>query len=257
MDTFSLIIVYTLVGSIVSLCGGILLLSKEKLAKKIAHYLSSFAAGVLLATAFVDLLPEALDHAKEAGLEVNIFLWTLFGILVFFLLERFIHWFHHHHDHKEVPDEEKKTVIPLIILGDTMHNFIDGVVIAATFMVDPKLGALTTFAVAAHEIPQEIGDFGIMLHRGMKKKNILLVNIGSAFAAILGAILTYFIGGGLENILPIFLSLAAGFFIYIALSDLIPEIHGEDRKDVAFWETVLLFSGVAVIWIFISALEGV
>lgn len=255
MDTLSLIIIYTLISSIISLCGGILLLSKENLARKISHFLSSFAAGVLLGTAFVDLLPEALEHAKGAGVEVNIFIWVLLGILTFFLLERFIHWFHHHHDSSQTADVEKKTVIPLIILGDTVHNFIDGVVIAATFLVDPKLGMLTTFAVAAHEIPQEIGDFGIMLHRGMKKMSILLVNIVSALAALAGAILTYLIGGDLETLLPGFLAIAAGFFIYIALSDLIPEIHGEDRKDVAFWETVCLFAGVGVIYIAITYLE--
>lgn len=255
MSTLGYIIVFTLLGSVVSLIGGVILLSKEKLARKISHFLSSFAAGVLLATAFVDLLPEALEHAEELGTEVNIFIWVLLGILAFFLLERFIHWFHHHHDHKEVPNEEKKAVIPLIVLGDTVHNFIDGVVIAATFMVDIKLGMLTTFAVAAHEIPQEIGDFGIMIHRGMKKLSILLVNIVSALGALTGAVLTYLVGGGLDNILPIFLSIAAGFFIYIALSDLIPEIHGEDRRDVAFWETVLLILGVVVIWLAVTYLE--
>ena len=254
METLNLIIIYTLIGSIFSLCGGILLLSKEGLARNISHYLSSFAAGVLLATAFVDLLPEALEHAAELGVEINIFLWTLAGILVFFLLERFIYWFHHHHDHG-ASKEERKTVIPLIILGDSVHNFIDGVVIAATFLVDPKLGVLTTFAVAAHEIPQEIGDFGIMLNRGLKRAKIILINILSAAAALGGAILTYWIGEGAEKILPMFLSLAAGFFIYISLSDLIPEIHSEDRKNVAFWETFLLIFGVVVIYVAITFLE--
>lgn len=255
MTILQYILVFTLIGSVLSLGLGILLLAKEKLAKSISHYLSSFAAGVLLAAAFIDLLPEALEHAEESGGDINIFLWVLLGILAFFVMERFIHWFHHHHDHQEA-SKERKSIIPLIVLGDTVHNFIDGVVIAATFLVDIKLGILTTFAVAAHEIPQEVGDFGVMLHRGLKRSKILLINIFSALAALTGAILTYLVGEGTENILPILLSLAAGFFIYISLSDLIPEIHSEDRKNVAFWETILLILGVVIIWIAVTTLEA-
>lgn len=255
MSILSYILVFTFLGSIVSLIGGFILLSQGKIASKISHFLAAFAAGVLLGTAFVDLLPEALEYAEESGAEVNIFIWTLAGILGFFLLERFIHWFHHHHNTGDLNQEEKKTAIPLIVLGDTFHNFIDGIVIAATFLVDIKLGMITTLAVAAHEIPQELGDFGLMLHRGLSKSKILTVNLVSAAVAILGAVITFFLGDIVEGILPILLSLAAGFFIYIALSDLIPEIHGEDRKNVAFWETVLLILGVVVIWLAVTTLE--
>lgn len=249
MDTLAYILVFTLAGSVGALIGGVILLFKEQFAIKISHFLASFAAGVLLGAAFVDLLPEALEHAEELGSEINIFGWVLAGILVFFLAERFIHWFHHHHDH------EKQTIVPLIIFGDTFHNFIDGVAIAATFMIDIQLGIVTTLAVAVHELPQEIGDFGLLLHRGMSRIKVLQVNVLSTLAALVGAILTYFLGASVEGFLPAMLSLAAGFFIYIALSDLIPEIHNEDRKNVAFWETVLLIFGVAVIWVAVTVLN--
>jgi len=252
MSTLAYILLFTFIGSVGALVGGIILLSKEKFAKKISHFLASFAAGVLLGAAFLDLLPEA-SHEAESG-DVNIFLWTLIGIVTFFLVERFIHWFHHHEEYHE-HEKETKSILPLIIFGDTMHNFIDGVVIAATFMVNIQLGILTAIAVFAHEIPQEIGDFGLMLHKGLSKKRIIIVNVISAAAAFAGAILTYLLGSILEGYLPILLSLTAGFFIYIAASDLIPEIHHEKRRGFAVIESLLLILGIIVIFISVSLLE--
>src|SRR3990167_7543162 len=149
-------------------------------------------------------------HEGE-GTGVDVFFYTLVGIVIFFLIERFIHWFHHHEEFHE-HQKESKTTLPLIIIGDTMHNFIDGVVIAATFMANPSLGIITSLAVFAHELPQEIGDFGLMLHKGMKRKKIIWVNILSAAFAFLGAIMTYLLGNVLEGYIPILLSLTAGFF---------------------------------------------
>lgn len=249
MDTFGYIILFTLLGSVVSLIGGILLLIKEKFALKISHFLASFAAGTLLGTAFFDLLPEA-QELGETG-EVNIFLWTLIGILLFFFMERFIH----HHNHGRNPDE-KKSVVPLIVIGDTLHNFIDGVAMAATFLVSIPLGIVTSLAVAAHEIPQEIGDFGLMLHKGVARARVLKINLFSSLAALVGAVLTYMTKDSIETLLPVVLALAAGFFIYIAAANLIPEIHNRDNKKVAFWESVCLLIGVMVIYLAISSLEG-
>ena len=252
MSTLGYILLFTFIGSIGALIGGIILLSKEKFALKISHFLASFAAGILLGTAFFDLLPEAVHKGEETG--INIFPWALFGIVLFFLLERFIHWFHHHEEfHKD--EEESKSTLPLIIFGDTMHNFIDGVVIAATFMVSVPLGIATSVSVFAHEIPQEIGDFGLMLHKGLKPKKIILVNVLSAAIAFLGAILTYSLGNILEGYIPVFLAITAGFFIYIASSDLIPEIHHEKRKGFAFVESALLILGVVVMAVSVSLLE--
>lgn len=240
MTILTYILLFTLIGSVVSLIGGILLLIKEKFALKISHFLTAFAAGALLATAFFDLLPESQEP-----------LWALVGILAFFLLERFIH---HHHSHGKF--DEKKTVIPLVIFGDTMHNFADGIAIAATFLISIPLGIVTTFAVAAHEIPQEIGDFGLLLGRGLRRGKVILINLYSSLAALAGAILTYVYRESIEGFLPAVLSVTAGFFIYIALANLIPEIHNRENQKVAFWEGVCLFVGVLVVYFAISTLEG-
>ena len=253
MSTLAYILLFTFLGSIAALIGGVILLSKEKFALKISHFLASFAAGVLLGTAFFDLLPEAMHEGEGTG--VDVFFYTLVGIVIFFLIERFIHWFHHHEEYHE-HEKETKSTLSLIIIGDTMHNFLDGVVIAATFMVNPQVGILTALAVFAHEIPQEIGDFGLMLHKGLSRKRIIIVNIISAAFAFMGAIITYLLGNVLEGYLPVFLAITAGFFIYIAASDLIPEIHHEKRRGFAIIESLLLILGIVVVWMSVSFLEG-
>ncbi len=247
MELLGYILVFSFLGSVVSLIGGVLLLANEKFALRISHFLSAFAGGALLGTAFFDLLPEAL---AEAG-EVDIFLWTLIGILGFFLLERFIH----HHEQTQSPNE-KKTVVPLIIIGDSIHNFIDGVAMAGTFLVSIPLGIVTSLAVAAHEIPQEIGDFGLMLHKGVKKSKVLWINFWSAMAAMLGAVVTYQAQTYIQGLLPAVLGLTSGFFIYIALTNLIPEIHSREDQKMAFWETMMLLLGVAVIYFLITLLDN-
>ena len=251
------IVVYTLLGSVFSLVGGILLLFREKLALRTSHFLASFAAGVLLAAAFFDLLPEALELEKASQKEhaepVGLLVYVILGILLFFLLERFIYWFHHHHDHAS---HGKKPTVPLIVLGDSVHNFIDGMVIAGTFLVSVPVGIVTSLAVIAHEIPQEIGDFGLLLHKGLSRKKVLWINIISSLVAVTGALITFFAQQVVLSILPALLALTAGFFIYIALSDLIPEIHEENRRGFALVETMCLFIGVVVIWMAVSLLEG-
>lgn len=252
MSILVFILFFTFLGSVVSLVGGFILLLKEKFAVKIAHFLTSFAAGVLLGTAFFDLLPEASESAETFG--GDIFFWTVAGFSLLFLSERFIHWFHHHgFDHTN--PAEGKSVVPLLVISDTIHNFIDGIVIALTFLISIPLGIITSLAVAAHEIPQEIGDFGIMLHRGVKRKKVLAINLLSAAAALVGAIITYLYGENINVYLPVFLSIAAGFFIYIAASDLVPEIHHEDNKRVALIQTALFFLGILIVYFAIGLLE--
>lgn len=253
MSTLGYILLFTFLGSIAALIGGLLLLTKENVALKFSHFLASFAAGTLLGSAFFDLLPEAIQVGEKSG--INIFFFCLLGIVVFFILERSIHWFHHHEDHHEQHKGEAQSTVPLIIIGDTVHNFIDGVVIAATFLISIQLGIVTTIAVAAHEIPQEIGDFGLLLHKRLSRRKVLTVNVISAAAAFAGALIAYLLGDFLVRIVPIFLALTAGFFIYIASSDLIPEIHYEKRKGFAFIETVLLLLGVTVMWIATNSLH--
>jgi len=253
MSTLTYILLFTLIGSIGSLIGGLVLLWRKQFALKISHFLASFAAGVLLGTAFFDLLPEAMREGEK--LEINIFFWTLLGIVIFFLMERFIHWFHHHgefHEH----DKESKSTVPLIIISDTVHNFIDGIVIAATFLISVPLGIVTTLAVAAHEIPQEIGDFGLLLHKGLERKKIIAVNVLSAAAAFVGAIMTYTLGDILQIYIPVFLALTAGFFIYIATSDLIPEIHKNSERQKGWIHFLPFLLGVGLLWMLVRLLEG-
>jgi len=245
------IIFFTLIGSVFSLAGGALLLIRKELALKISHFLAAFAAGTLLGTAFFDLLPEAVEFESE----IDIFAWAISGMLIFFILERLIHWFHHHH-HSNHAESEASPTVPLIVLGDSLHNFIDGVVIAATFLVSFPLGVITTFAVAAHEIPQEIGDFGVLLNKGLSRLKVLQLNFLSALTALIGALLAYILGSSLGELLPALLALTAGFFIYIAASDLIPEIHHKNNDRFAFFETVLLMLGVFIVWFFVHLLEG-
>lgn len=255
MSTVEYILIFTFIGSIVSLSGGILLLSRESFAVKISQHLASFAAGALLGAAFFDLLPEAL-HESE-GKDIDIFLWTLLGVVLFFLLGTLFHWFHHHnHKHEEnhAVHKERKATTPLIIISDTLHNFLDGVVIAATFLVSVPLGIITTLAVAAHEIPQEIGDFGLLLHRGVSRKRVLIINVISALFAFLGAFIAIFIGEAIEGVLPILLSLTAGFFIYIALSDIVPGIHHEQKLSNTIIGSGMLLLGILTVYMSISLL---
>lgn len=258
MSTLAYIIIFSLLGSIVSMVGGMLLLINKKLAERISHLLAAFAAGTLLASAFIDLLPEAF-HAlsesgtKNAGAEQGVFLAALVGILFFFFMERAIHWFHHHG--REHEKSEARPTVALVTLGDSVHNFIDGVVMAATFMVDINLGIVTTLAVMAHEIPQEIGDFGILLNEGVSRTRVFLYNFFSALSAIAGALITYFLGNVLTGLLPAMLAVTAGFFIYIAATDLLPHIHKNNNRGFAFAESILLLLGVILIYGAITFLE--
>lgn len=253
MTTLTYILLFTFLSSIGALIGGLLLISNKNIALKLSHFLASFAAGVLIGSAFFDLLPEALLESE--GMNINVFLWVVVGLLIFFLIERYVHSFHHHEKHPHEDQIESKTTIPLIIISDTIHNFIDGVVIAATFLADTTLGMITTLAVASHEIPQEIGDFGLLLHKGLSRGKVILVNVLSASVAILGAVITFFLGGFLENYLPALLGLTAGFFIYIAASDLIPEIHHEKRRTFAILQSLSLILGIVLVWFSVSLLE--
>lgn len=257
MPVLIYIIIFTVLGSLLALAGGLLLLTRKKLSHTVTHGLAAFAAGALLGASFLDLLPEAFHYMEELGVEEvegKIFLFVLMGILLFFLLERFIHWFHHHHHHHEKEEQALKPVVPLIIFGDGVHNFIDGLVIGATFLVDIRLGIITTFAIVAHELPQEIGDFGILLHEGVKKGKAFFYNFLSQLTAVAGGIVSYFIGSSIEGALPFLIAGTSGFFIYIALSDLIPDIHNENKKGFALIESTLLFVGIGVIWMSLTFL---
>lgn len=244
MANYGHIIFYSLIGGLFSLVGGLLLLRSKKVANKLAIYATPFAAGALLAAVFLDLLKEGLEAASAD----TVLLSALSGILLFFLAERFLHWFHHHHQH-----EGKDPSTSLIVIGDTVHNALDGVAIAAAFLISVPTGIITTFAVAAHEIPLEIGDFGLLLSKGMRRKKVLMVNIFSALATTAAALITFTLGS--EDALPIgaIVGVSAGFLLYIALSDIIPDIHeSSSNKKLFAPQPLLLLLGVVVVGIFIQ-----
>lgn len=240
MATLSQVVLFSLAGGMFSLVGGLLLLSDKNKAKKLVKYLTPFAAGALLAAAFVDLLREA-SHQGSADTAL---VFTLVGILAFFVLERFLRWFHHHHEHK---DGKTDPTVTLIIIGDLLHNFIDGIAIAAGFLVSFETGLVVTLAVAAHEIPQEIGDFGLLLSKGMDRAKVVWVNVISALATTVAAVIFFQLGQAVDLNLGAVLGLVAGFFIYIAVSDIIPSIHNEKSKKVAQLQTVILLIGAIAV----------
>ena len=243
-----LVIIFSLIGGLFSLIGGVLLLSRQKSAQTLAKYATPFAAGALLAAVFLDLLPEGIGESTAE----TVLTASLAGLLLFFFFERFLRWFHHHHEHEGV-DAANESSKSLIILGDTLHNALDGVVIASAFLVSVPVGIVTTIAVAAHEIPQEIGDFGLLLSKGMRRKNVLIANAVSALATTVFAIIVYALGSA--DALPIgaLLGISAGFLLYIATSDIIPSIHDNvDNSKLFDVRPILLLVGVVVVAAFIQ-----
>lgn len=223
----------TILVSLISLIGIFTLGIKTKIFDRILVLLVAFAAGGLIGGAFLHLLPEAIDRY---GCDL-VFLYVLIGFTIFFLMERFLYW---RHCHDGVCDVHTFTYLNLI--GDGVHNFTDGLIIAASFTTDIKLGIVTTLAVILHEVPQEIGDFGILVYGGFSKSKALLFNFICALAAILGALIGYILSGITEDISLFLISFTAGGFIYIAASDLLPELHKQKdtrEANIAFITFIL------------------
>lgn len=247
MDNYLILILFSLIGGVFSLAGGVFLLSRKGMERKLALYATPFAAGALLAAVFTDLLPEGLEMGEPKTVLIS----ALVGILIFFIAERFLRWFHHHHVDE---DEKKDPTVSLIVAGDTMHNALDGVAIAAAFLVSIPTGIVTTIAVAAHEIPQEIGDFGLLLSKGLKKKKVIIINVLSSLATTVAAVITYAHGSDDQLPVGVLLGLSAGFLLYIALSDIIPTIHAKtDASKIIQTQTVLLLVGVIVVALSVNA----
>lgn len=242
MHILTAILASVFIVSIISLIGILSLMLREGLLERILFILIAFAAGALLGAAFLDLVPEAMGRSQGA----NVFGYVLFGILSFFVLERFIFWRHCHDGKCDV-----HTFTYLNLLGDGIHNFIDGMVIAAAFLTNVPLGIVTTAAIIFHEIPQEIGDFGILVYGGFSRFKALLYNFLSSLSAFIGAILTYFFSSYIENSLTFLLALAAGGFIYIATADIMPELQKEAdfRKSVV--QLFSLMAGILLLWVLI------
>lgn len=222
--------------SLISLVGVFTLSLKEEILRKYVFIFISVAVGALLGDSFIHLIPEALENSNNTTL-VSILI--IVGILLFFILEKFLHW-HHHGEDKE--ESHIHPVGKLVLFSDGIHNFIDGIIIGASFLVSIPVGIATTIAVVLHEIPQEIGDFAVLLHAGYSKTRALWLNFLSALAAILGAVVVFTINGAAEVSSTIFLPIAAGGFIYIAVADLIPELH--KTKDTK--HSILQIAGVCI-----------
>lgn len=239
MTTLTYVILFSILGGVVSLTGAILLLSRKDLAHRFAYYATPFAAGALLAAVFLDLLKEGFEQSNTD----TVLLAALVGVVSFFFAERFLRWFHHHHQH-----EKADPAVPLIVTGDTIHNALDGVVIAAAFLISIPTGIVTTIAVAAHEIPQEIGDFGLLLKKGVSRKKVLIINVLSALATVVAAVSTYLLGDADRLPIGFLLGLSAGFLLYIALSDIIPLLHEDtDHKKMLDSQSILLLVGLLVV----------
>jgi zinc and cadmium transporter len=234
MSPLTLSLIATFIVSAISLIGVVFLFAEWS--ERRALLFISFAAGVLLTTAFLEMLPEAVARRRDDG---NFFAGTLAAMGTFFLLERFLLGFHTHDEHRSVAPGY------FVLIGSTVHNFIDGVVIAASFLVSPALGVSTTVAVAAHEIPHEAADFGILLSAGFRRATALLLNFVSGLAAMLGALWCFWFEGTVEAHLSWFLAATAGMFIYIAASDLLPELH-HSHTHRGWIYAVPFFVGVAL-----------
>ncbi len=248
------IIIATVIVSLISLIGIIITPLKEGENSWIVLVIS-FAAGAMLAGAFFDVLPEAFKQ-MDASLALEA---TLASIVVFFILEKFVYWHHHHHGahHEEHMGRDGKQIKPvgyLNLIGDGFHNFFDGVAIAASFMVDSHLGIVTTIAIVAHEIPQEIGDFGLLIYSGFTKKKALFFNFISALVAVAGALIFYFSAQWVQNLQSIGLAFTAGTFIYMSCTDLIPELFHRSEKEMVgtlkqdLLQTAAMFLGIIAIY---------
>jgi zinc and cadmium transporter len=218
MNTLEWIIVFSLLGSAGVVAGaGILLLLREAAWRGLISLLVSFAVGTLLGGSLLGLLPEALEKAETLA----VFSTVLAGLVLFFILEKWVLWRHCHDS--ECPVD--RVAGELILLGDAIHNFFDGIVIAASFLSAPELGISSALAVVAHEVPQEVGDFAILLHSGYGKGRALLYNLLSSSTTLAGAVLAYFALSSVQRLVPYVLALSAASFLYIAMSDLVPGLH--------------------------------
>lgn len=252
MITLFYIILATVLVSLISFVGVLALMVSKKALNKILLVLVALAGGGLMGGAFLHLIPEsihAIGHDHEAV--TNIFIFVLVGFLLFLLVEQCLQWHHHHHVHGHACEQEKKpsknkALSPMILFGDGVHNLIDGLIIAASFTVSPTVGIVTTIAVALHEIPQEIGDFGVLVYSGYKRWKALMFNFLSGLTAVAGGVLGFIFAERAESAVLFLLPIAAGGFIYIAASDLVPEIkHGERGPKMALHFLVFLL-GIAI-----------
>ena len=226
--------------SLVSIIGIVTVALKEYKLKKILIFFVSFSAGGLLGGAFLHMLPEVIE---SVGYSLSLVLGLIGGLLLFFVIEKYIQW---RHCHEPTSSSHPHHLGLMNLVGDAFHNFLDGLVIAGGYLISIPLGITTTLAVVLHEIPQEISDFGILIHGGFSKRKALLINFATALTAVLGAIIGLFLSGVIKGIEFILVPIAAGGFIYIAGSDLIPELHKEFQLKKSILQLIVFVLGILV-----------
>lgn len=244
MSTFSWIIFFSVFGGALSVL----------IAAAITHmvrpagvtHLVSYAIGAMLGAVFLEILPHGLEHSGDVH---HLTVVLLFGILLFFLLEKLVLWRHCHSEHCEAHDAQPPAHDHgrsglLILIGDTFHNFVDGVLIAAAFLENTQLGIVTALAIIAHEIPQEVGDYVILLHSGYKRGRALAFNLLSSLATLVGAMLAYFALSATRQYVPYMLGLAAASMIYVAVADLIPGLHKRTELKATLQQIILIVLGI-------------
>lgn len=249
MSTTITIITATSVVCLFSLVGIYALSLKEKTLHNILLVLIAFSAGSILGAAYFDLLPAALELVDESIVFTQITL----GFVLFFFLERFIYWYHGHGHETDIPTEigdrkVTKSFAYLNLIGDGIHNFVDGMIIAISFLIGFPVGLATTIAVTFHELPQEIGDYGILVYAGFKRGRALLLNFVVALAVVLGGIFAIFFIETVEALSGFLLAFSAGGFIYLAASELIPELHGEKKFKRSVIQFILFILGIVLVW---------
>jgi len=228
--------------SLLSLLGALFLIVKRSVIMKVMTPLLAASSGVLIGTAFFDLIPEGLEL-----IGIDTFQYVVIGILSFFTIEKLLRW--HHHVEGDHPHEEKQTkaIGYLSLIGDAIHNFIDGVIIGSSFLVSIPLGISVTLAVIVHEIPHELADFTILLHSGFSNKKALMYNFLSATTAIAGTLLVFWVSQIEQSLIPYLIPFGAGNFLYIAMSDLLPALHKPHSKRMSFLLIMLLIAGVYLV----------
>lgn len=242
------IILANVAVGIIGVVGAYSLLSFFVKSRSKIMILVSFAAGSMIAVSFFDLLPEAI---AEHGNTMLMMEYLVLGFVIFLLLEKA---FFYYHCHEENCDRHGS--VKLVLIGDTVHNFLDGVAIAASFLVSPTLGAATTLAIIIHEVPQEVGDMGVLVHAGYSKGKAIIFNLFSGGFAILGGVLGFYYLNRFESFIPYILALTAGGFIYIAAADLLPEVHAEsDTRTKISIHSLAVILGILALW-FLARMVG-
>ncbi|MEO8309051.1 MAG: ZIP family metal transporter [Pseudomonadota bacterium] len=256
MSTLGLIIAFTFLGGVVGvLMASVFMLAPERIRTRSLPFMVAFATGALLGAALLGLLPEAVELAGPNGYQ-GVGLSLLGGIALFFILEKLVLWRHCHEDHCETHSLDdhassdharRRSSGAMVIVGDTVHNVLDGVLIAAAFLIDAKLGVMTGIAVLAHEVPSEVGDFAVLLHSGMSRARAMFWNLLSALGSVVGGVLGYFALAGLRPWLPYALGVSAACLLYVAVADLIPGLHRRTDIKTSVWQVVLIALGVSLV----------